>query len=61
MWTELNAHTADEISFEARKQPQCVKWFIDKELKVVKAECGEQHIVVKTIDKDGKAGFYGIA
>ena len=41
-------------------KPSCVKWFSDNELKVLEVEAGFEHVVVKTIDKDGKPGFYGI-
>ena len=56
MWSEV----LEDVS-QAKQKPICVKWFIDKELKIVRAECGYSHIVVKTLDKDGKDGYYGIA
>ena len=49
-----------DINGDSNISPSCVKWLSDNELKVVKAEAGAEHVVIKTIDKDGKPGYYGI-
>ena len=37
-----------------------VKWFKDKDIKVLDVSSGEEKAIVKTEDKDGKIVFYAM-
>lgn len=41
-------------------KPMLVKWFKDKDIKVLDVSSGEEKAIVKTEDKDGKIVFYAM-
>lgn len=49
-----------EGEYERDSKPMKVKWFSEKNIKVLDVECGRDSALVKCKDKDGNIVFYGL-